>query len=450
MPHNIDRKMFEIYERSIHAPSNYERQISVNEALTLIRRSEEINASVSGFFCFTNASKGNEQLSKLVTLYRSSFTPESLRLINHYLMTGAIPNRLVTPESSREINVENIHDEVFARNPYSKVILYFEAKKPTWKCHWFPMQETKPGGDPLNNLFAIDGPLHKYDRLTGADSRTYEFTHNRKTKEQGKEYAWWGHCNNAAEAACVLAEPKQDVVLRDRSGGNIKFTINDIQGLLVKVIPHLIDKVDFKGNRFNGGRRDDPNDPKPELFLKAVQDWAKDTIPFVLDVESREEVWNYPYDKATIYESLKPPAHFNPLRIVGPGFIHYYQCRMSGTGYNDMQRIYEFYIKRDDWGNVLSSGWIKTPNDNDNPDFLWRPHAIGNLTAKENWRLRASNANNPLVDPQIVYDIYMRSVYGSVIPRTYFGASSESRPSTAVLWPQPVGSDPRSIVRTAT
>lgn len=439
MPHNIDKKMFQIYEQSVHASSNHGNKISVNEAFALIQRSEELNSSAYGFFCCVTSSRGKEQLSRLINFYRSNFTPESLRLINNYLINGETRNNFVHPVNSREINVEPIEDEVFGVDPHSKLILHFEAKKPTWKCHWFPMQETTPGGDPVNNLFAPNGPLHKYDRLTGSDSRSYEFNHNRKTKEQGKEYAWWGHCNKAAEAACVLVEPKQDVVLTDRSGGDIRFTINDIQGLLVKVISHLIDRVDFKGNRFNGGRRDDPNDPRPEIFLKVVQDWAKDTIPFVLDIEKTEQVWNYPYDKVRIYESLKPPAHFNPLRIGSSGgFVTYYHCRMSGTGYNDEKRIYEFYIQRDHWGNVLSSSWIKTPNSNDNPDFLWRPYPVGNLMDKANWRFRAGNTNNPLVDPQVVYDIYMRSVYDSAITRVPLEYSRGLRPGTVLVQPQPV------------
>ena len=80
----------------------------------------------------------------------------------------------------------------------------FQAAKSTWPCHWWPLIETKMGGDPINNLYAEGGPLSKLDMVTGGSARDYEYQKNRKAFGSGKQYEWWGHCNNASEAACVL------------------------------------------------------------------------------------------------------------------------------------------------------------------------------------------------------------------------------------------------------
>src|SRR5690606_37230037 len=102
----------------------------------------------------------------------------------------------------------------------------------------------------------------------------YEYDHSRKAKEAGSMYSWWGHCNNASEAACVLKAPKHGVVMTAADGQEIKFTKNDVQGLLVKVVPCLISSTDFRGERFNGSGRDNPNDPAPDMFINVIQEWS--------------------------------------------------------------------------------------------------------------------------------------------------------------------------------
>lgn len=290
--------------------------------------------------------------------------------------------------------------------PHGTCILDYKSPKETWRCHWFPLQERRPGGDPINNLYAMGGPLDKLDKITGGHARQYEYDHNRKAIDDGREFSWWGHCNNASEASCILREPKKNVVMKGEDGSSIIFTTNDIQGLLVKVTPSLIDRVDFKGTRFNEPSRDNPDDPLPALFIEVMQQWSKEGLPFVLDIDRREQVWNFPYDQAKIYESDSPPEGSN---MPATDNMKFYYIEMSGTGFDDKKRIYEGYIKRDNNGNVASSGWIKTPHNN--PDFMWRPHPRENIdiTNKEAWRLRG-RPSNPEVDPQVVYEIYMRSL----------------------------------------
>jgi hypothetical protein len=290
---------------------------------------------------------------------------------------------------------------------HGKEIINFQAAKATWGCHWFPLQESKVGGDHINNLYAVGGCLDKLDALTGGSARQYEFEHNRKPFGSGQQYSWWGHCNNASEAACILRAPQHDVVMKGANGNEVRFTKNDIQGLLVKVAPSLVNGVDFKGERYNG-TRDNPQDPKPELFLQVMKEWTKDGLPFVLDIDNREQVWNFPYDKVKIYESDRAPQGFSGS-IEGEGTVTYYHIEMAGTGFDKKARIYECYIQKNSSGAVVSSAWIKTGNTHNNPDFMWRPHPVGDITDKSVWKLK-SKPSNPQVDPQVVYDIYMKSL----------------------------------------
>ena len=288
-----------------------------------------------------------------------------------------------------------------------KLVIDFKSY-PTWFCHWWPLQETKPGGDPVNNLYAPGGCLEKLDKVTGKNARMYEFTHNRKAYNEGKKYAWWGHCNNSAEAACILKQPKHAVTIKGIDGSDVTFSTMDIQGLLVKMTPSLIARVDFRGERFNSSR-DDPSDPKPHVFLDVLKEWSKDKIPFVLDLDNKEQVWNFPYDKAQVFESDRSPEGFSLPSNVAANKTKFYHIEMSGTGFDRQRRVYECYIEWDDHNQVKSSNWIKTDNSHNNPDFMWRPHALGDIMNKETWQFKGQ-PSNPEVDPQCIYNIYMQSL----------------------------------------
>lgn len=326
---------------------------------------------------------------------------------------GAHGRRASATNTEAEISdiadVDEITNDNTVVGADEKLLVDWRADKSTWGCHWFPMQETRAGGDPVNNLYSDNGPLSKLDMLTGGKAQAYEYAHNRKSVDAGKEFGWWGHCNNSAEAACLLQAPKHDVVMTAQNGTQVRFSRNDIQGLLVKVVSNLSTKVDFRGNRFNNSSRDNPNDPRPDVFIQVMEEWTQDGIPFVLDIDRKEQVWNFPYDQVKIIESANPPEGYNASGVPNDGSVKYYHIEMSGTGYDEKRRIYEGYIKRDTSGEVLDSGWIKTQNNHNNPDFMWRPHPVGDLMDKTNWAVRG-NPNNPEVDPQIVYDIYMKSL----------------------------------------
>jgi hypothetical protein len=288
----------------------------------------------------------------------------------------------------------------------SNVIVDFHGKK-TWNVHWFPMKETKVGGDPVNNLYALGGPLHKLDMVNGKNARGYENTNYHKT---GSEHAWWGHCNNASEIACLLPEVKRPVVMKGIDGSDVKFSKNDIQGILTKVSSHLSSNVDFRGERYNGAGGN-PFDPAPELFISTIKEWSKDNLAFVMDIDNKEQVWNFPYDSAKIIESSEAPVGFNPSSISTSGNIKYYHINMEGSGYPDKKRVYDCYVVYGNDGKVLSSNWIKMASNHANPDFLWRPHPVGDLMSKNTWNYKdGTKINNPEVDMGLVYDIYMQSI----------------------------------------
>ncbi len=288
----------------------------------------------------------------------------------------------------------------------SNVIVDFHGKK-TWNVHWFPMKETKVGGDPINNLYAVGGPLHKLDMVSGKNARGYENSNYHKT---GSEHAWWGHCNNASEIACLLPEVKRPVIMKGADGSDVKFSKNDIQGILTKVSSHLSSNVDFKGERYNGAGSN-PFDPAPELFISTLKEWSKDKLAFVMDIDNKEQVWNFPYDSAKIIESSTAPAGFNPSSISASGNIKYYHINMEGSGYPDKRRVYDCYVVYGNDGKVVSSNWIKMPSNHANPDFLWRPHPVGDLMSKNTWTYKDGvKVNNPEVDMGLVYDIYMQSI----------------------------------------
>lgn len=393
----IDSQLVQIYQAATSAASDQGEMISGKEAEKLIRRAEELN-KISAFD--PKGPRGTKHLGRLFSRNLASFSADGRLAIETYLSGRSISS---AAESERV-------GEVALHAPLLEdlVVLDFQAQKKTWPCHWFPMQETRAGGDPINNLYAENGPLDKLDRVTGGKARAFEIKTFRKAVDAGKEFGWWGHCNNAAEAACLLQAPKHGVVVEGADGSQVKFSPIDIQGLLVKVTPSLIERVDFRGQRFNNPKRDDPSEPRPEVFMAVMNEWALAGLPFVLDIERNAEVWNFPYDQVKITQLKDPPEGFDSADLPLDGSVKYYQIEMAGTGFDEKKRTYQCYIHYQGT-EVIDSAWIKTPNSNYNPDFMWRPHPIGDLLDRATWMIKGP-INNPGVDPKIVYDIYIKSL----------------------------------------
>ena len=353
------------------------------EALELIGFANSINRD-NQVLRMLNTPVGSEQLSSLFNNAQPSF------------------------RASAQSLVEDFQDGVNIAEP----VLNWKTEKDTWHCHWFPMKETRPGGgDPYNNLYAPGGVLEKYDEAFGAKSRSYELKHHFRSHDSDESDAnWSGHCNNASEVACLLDEPKYAVTYKGAT-----FSPHEVAGLLVKVSQSLRTNVDFEGNRYNGGFLSDPGDPKPHVFLERVlKAWGSEpdkAIPFVLDIDRKEQVWNYPYDQGEVVEFGNPPKDFDLNTLPRDGRVSFYEARLKGTTFDKQAQTYRFWVQYSEDGSARESGWIEGgPGRQTSPDFAWRPHPIGDLKKRENWKTNRFEQSNPHVRAEDVYEIYIRSI----------------------------------------
>lgn len=477
MPSQLDSRLENAFTRFTSENDSTPNTIDSNEASSLIKTAEEINKEGSRFFGLVSNDKGQKQLSELFDRDGQNFNPLARAMVDEFVTTGrkmdsrlvnnfrnftanddVTPGRIDRNEAMKligyanAVNRENsllgilqlpvgtdelgrllsqagstfdpkaralVNNFVQGKQTATK-IMDWKAEKPTWHCHWFPMKESRPnGGDTINNLYAPGGVLSKYDEAFGTDSRAYELKNNFRPHDSTSSDAdWAGHCNNASEVAALLKEPKYAVTYN-----GVTFSPQEIAGLLVKVSSSLSERVDFEGRRYNNFM-DDKGDPSPHDFLeKVLKAWGSDAanpIPFVLDIDREEQVWNYPYDQGKVFELSQPPAGTNLNDIPRGGSVTFYEAQLKGTTFEDQARQYQFWIQRNDNGDVLKSGWIKGPDANINPDFAWRPHPVGDLSQKESWVTKPRKQSNPYVKAEEVYEIYARSLdknYDSFVSR---------------------------------
>jgi hypothetical protein len=144
-----------------------------------------------------------------------------------------------------------------------------------WSGWWWPASGT--GGA----LFALNGPLDKYDRYvaatTGQDpgSRDWEREHMYLPSP-----AWAGHCNGAAAAALLEPEPQTPITTQ-----GITFSVADLKGLLVDY--HFGDAAAWSYG--------DQGDLDPAAFQRMLLDWLGTRhTGFALTFDlGGGEVWSY-------------------------------------------------------------------------------------------------------------------------------------------------------------
>jgi len=468
MPSGIDSRLTTALEQFTSASDATPGVVDSAEARELIETAKSIDKENASFFGLVSDGKARKQLGELLGSEPSKFEGTAAAMVDTYAETGReLDSRLVdsfarfTSESdstpgvvdaaeamkligfARTINRENrlvgallgpVGTESVERlvrhtgesfdteatrlvsnfvggQTAAREVSSWKSEKPTWHCHWFPMKESKPnGGDPINNLYAPGGILEKYDQVFGRDSRDYELNNNFRAYDSDSSDAdWAGHCNNASEVACILEQPKHSVTYK-----GVTFSPKEIEGLLVKVSASLrADRVDFEGRRYNG-MFDDAKDPKPHVFLERVlEGWgseADNPIPFVLDIDRKEQVWNYPYDQGKVWELSQAPSDFDSSDLPSGGRVSFYAAELKGTGFEEQARLYQFWIQYDDSGDVLKSGWIEGRDAKVNPDFAWRPRPVGDLSEKSNWVTNTRRQSNPEVKAEEVFEIYARSL----------------------------------------
>ncbi len=230
------------------------------------------------------------------------------------------------------------------------------AKITPWSGYWWPIHEGR-----------LLVPLGKYDQLTGKRAANWEKQHNPPGPDVPK---WHGYCHAWSAAAILETEPARESRFRLDSA-RLALDLGDQKGLLTAC--HTEDLANSWGDRFGDGRgSEDPQDMRPDLLWRLLKlHLGQQRVSLVLDVESGEEVWNYP-----IYQY---ELHYHPTR--GDQYDADLTLLMADDGVRPDYRgtkvrkqTYQFTFKMRR-GNVVtgSSQWTGRSK-KDHPDFAWYPY----------------------------------------------------------------------------
>lgn len=289
----------------------------------------------------------------------------------------------------------------------------FKSEKVPWRCYMFPVDEPLDGCVlPITHLWAEGSALAKLDRVFGTDAWNCEsWVHDHSSPHLVE-----GHSFEASDVSIVFEEPKRSVAMIAKDGSLVKFSRNDIQGLLVKMAPTLIIKESLYGK----SSEDYPHFHyvPPEHFMATIRNWAREGLPFVVSSTTFQgKLVAEAVDYAKIEEVEAPPDFAG-----SSDNVTHYRIELSGDALRGA-RVYRCFIQRDHAGKIIFSSWVG-PENTSAPHSIWRPRAIGDLREKCNWQLRPSleaphscrcqsyhrERFNPGVDPQAVFEIYMKSI----------------------------------------
>ena len=235
------------------------------------------------------------------------------------------------------------------------------AKHTPWSGYWWPIARGE----------LIDGPLRKYDFLTGVNSAQWEeATHPRGANVP----QWHGYCHAWAASAILEKEPNRPKTARAPGGSRaMTLSIGDQKGLFA--VSHAQDVANHYGDRFgDGAGSEDPHDLEPCTLWEILRTHIKQQkVALVMDLEPGPEVWNYPvYAYRVQYspsgggwqdgqlalwaaDDAVPPDH------VGTS-VHY-------QTYNFRFRLYNGSI-------VTGSGQWVGQSLQSHPDFAWYPYVV--------------------------------------------------------------------------
>ncbi len=224
-----------------------------------------------------------------------------------------------------------------------------------WSGYWWPIRQGK-----------LLVPLGKYDRLTGYKAAVWERKHNPPGPNVPQ---WHGYCH-AWAAACVLElEPTIGRTVRTELA-RLGLGVGDQKGLLTAC--HTEDLANSWGDRYGDGfGSEDRQDLQPDLLWRLLKlHVGQQGVPLVLDVESGEEVWNYPiYQYEIRYRASGPAAYSADLTLlmaddaVPPDY----------RGTKTRKQTYKFRFKMREGSVVSGSGEWLGRSKQDHPDFAWYP-----------------------------------------------------------------------------
>lgn len=289
------------------------------------------------------------------------------------------------------------------------------SKNKTYNYHWWPLLEKKEN-DIINNLYAKDGGLGKYDTLFNTKSCEYQrLNHHRSVNDDTRQDKHWaGFCDRASILSCSFKYPENNVAVYFNKQ-EIIFTPRDIEALMIISSDNAVNRgmSIFFGERNNNklknnsiskltNKKCDPNEPYPSSFIDMLDAICKFDQPFIMDIDKNNAVWNYAYDKVLVTKHKKCPIE--PEIQTESGLTTYYNFKIESNAYpkNNL----------DLWGYInitytnlngkchkkMFEGWI-TKN---NPDFIWKV-----FPKKCMWE--GTSSLNPHINCDIVYRIYKHS-----------------------------------------
>ena len=224
-----------------------------------------------------------------------------------------------------------------------------------WSGYWWPIRQGR-----------LLVPLGKYDRLTGRKAAVWERKHNPPGPDVPQ---WHGYCHAWAAASVLELEPAIRRMVRTTIA-RLGLEVGDQKGLLTAC--HTEDLANSWGDRFGDGEgSEDRQDLRPDLLWRLLKlHLGQQGVPLVLDVESGEEVWNYPiYDYEIQYKPSRGGTYMADLTLlmaddaVPPDY----------RGTKTRKQTYQFRFKMREGSVISGSGeWIGRSKQ-DHPDFAWYP-----------------------------------------------------------------------------
>ena len=294
---------------------------------------------------------------------------------------------------SHEENIQNIQKQ--------DIVLNWSSSVKTERYHWWPMWETKIN-DRSNNLYSKRTGLDKYDTLFGTNSIKYQLENHRipffsdRTDKQ-----WAGFCNYASILSSLYEYPKKNVNVK-YNGETTCFDIWDIESLMICATNNAIKNniSIFFGKRNNDDSIQSIEEPRPSDLLHMLKVLCAYDNPFIMDIDNRNPVWNYAFDKVLVHKlNTCSYKHIKPIL----GETIYYNFRIGSTAYPEKTQHLWAYINTiyDELGNMVkqTEKWISKVH----PDFLWCKFPLN-----EPWQGKCEV--NPEIDANIVYKIYKESL----------------------------------------
>ena len=302
----------------------------------------------------------------------------------------------IQPETLSNPELEIIKEPIYLE------IINWESSNPTYgPYHWWPWKEKKTLQlQEINNLYAKNGPIDKYDYLFATKGVEYQKTNYYRSHNSTKKDAnWAGFCDKASILSCLWKYPENcvDVHYNNRS---IKFTKSDIEGLMIIATNNTKTKRHtFYGDRYDGYFGDDRSEPYPLKLINILKILTSEQTPFCVDISNDTSVWNYPISKVIVTKYKKIPEEYSiySSNIPSNGITDYYEFTLSSNAYPSKKQYFWGWINNKN--NITTEGWLSKHT----PDFLWKVY-------KNNNEWKGQSSINPEINCNFIYKLYQASI----------------------------------------